>query len=123
MGYRSEVCIAMTDDATRLFRTILDHLPSSHEVHDLVVHADSHSHHLIKKDQHKDPATDCDSRMYWDSVKWYDGYDCVGFIEEFMESIPEEDYRFVRIGEESDDVQEAGDYWESDVHIQRSISW
>ena len=113
----------MTDDATRLFRTILDHIPDSHEIHDLVKDAESHNHHLVRENQHRDPTVDCDSRMYWDSVKWYEGFDCIDLIEDFIESIPEEDYRFVRIGEDSDDTQEAGDYWDSEVHIQRSISW
>jgi len=123
MGYRSEVCIGMTDDATRIFRTILDHIPETHIVHELINDAKT-SHYDIWKGQHKDPEADCESKMYWDYVKWYDGYDCVGFIEDFLENcIPEEDYRFLRIGEESDDTEERGDYYDSDIHIQRSISW
>jgi hypothetical protein len=124
MGYRSEVCIGLTDDATRLLRTILDHIPETHEVHNLVKDAKTIHYHQVWEKQHKDPEVDCDSKMYWDYVKWYDSYDCVGFIEDFLENcIPEEDYKFVRIGEESDDISERGEYWDADIHVQRTISW
>ncbi len=124
MGYRSEVCIAMTDDASRLFRTILEHLPKSHELHQLVKDANTSYHHQPWEDKHKKPDVDCESKMYWDYVKWYEGYECVDMIEAFLtDCIPEEDYRFIRIGEESDDVDERGEYWDADIHVQRSISW
>ena len=38
--------------------------------------------------------------LYWESVKWYEHYDDVKAIDEFMESIDMEDYEFVLIGEE-----------------------
>ena len=123
MGYRSEVCIGMTDDAMRLFRTLLEHLPEKHEVHNLVKDAKTYLHHPWE-DQHKDPNVDCEDKMYWEYIKWYEGYECVDFVETFLaDCIPEEDYRFVRIGEENDDVEERGDYWDAEIFVQRSISW
>ena len=123
MRYRSEVCIGMTDDASRLFRTILEHLPEHHEVKQLVKDAAT-QRTWAWKDQHKSPDVDCEDKMYWDYVKWYEGYDCVGFMEDFLENcIPCEDYRFVRIGEESDDVEERGEYCDADIHVHRTISW
>ena len=124
MGYRSQVCIGMTDDAMRLFRTILDHIPESQEIHSLIKDAQTSRHYRPWGDKHKEPTSDCEDKLYWDHVKWYDGYECVDFIESFLaDCIPEEDYRLVRIGEESDDVEERGDYYDADIHIQRSISW
>ena len=123
MGYRSEVCIGVTDDASRLFRTLLDHLPEHHEVKQLIKDAESQRYQPWE-DQHKSPDADCEDKMYWQYVKWYEGYECVDFIESFLaDCIPEEDYRFVRIGEESDDVEERGEYWDAEIYIQRAISW
>ena len=42
--------------------------------------------------------------IYWNSVKWYEGYKDVDFVENFMRSgIP---YSFRRVGESYDDVEE-----------------
>ena len=124
MGYRSEVCIALTDDASRLFRTMLEHLPENHEALSLVKDANRHRHSYPWTDQHKSKDVDCEDKMYWDYVKWYEGYECVDFVETFLsDCIPEEDYKFARVGEENDDVEERGEYWDAEVYIQRSISW
>lgn len=42
--------------------------------------------------------------LHWGWVKWYDNYNDVGFVERFMRSGVE--YNFKRIGEESGDVEE-----------------
>ncbi len=124
MGYRSEVCIGLTDDASRLFRTMLEHLPEGHEAIALIKDAETMNHHHPWQDQHKSTEKDCEDKLFWSYVKWYEGYECVDFVETFLnECIPEEDYRFVRIGEESDDVEERGEYWDAEIYVQRSISW
>ena len=123
MGYRSEVCIGLTDDASRLFRTILDHIPEGHEIHALVNDASTMANQ-VWSDQHKKPEGDCEDKLYWDSIKWYEGFEDVDFIENFLsECLSEEEYRFVRIGEESDDVEERGEFYDSDIYVHRSISW
>jgi len=123
MGYRSEVCIALTDDAVRVLSTILEHLPASHEARNLLRDAQIQPGYLSDFQAHKDSSKDCELKLYWDYVKWYEGYECVDFVETFLQEIPHEDYRFVRVGEESDDVEERGDYYDSDVFVRRSISW
>ena len=121
MGYRSEVCIGLTDPATRLLATILEHLPKDHETHRLI--EDTASSIKLRDRSHKNTKMDCGTKLYWDSVKWYEGYECVDFIEEFLSMIPPEDYRLVRLGEEVDDNYESGEYFDSDIYISRSISW
>ena len=104
----------------------MDHLPDSSEVRELVKDADHNfSVNLLDKTAPlaTDAGADYEGKLYWDYVKWYDGYDEVGFIEEFLESIPDEDYRFIRLGEDSDDNEERGEYFDSDIYISRSISW
>ena len=126
MGYRSEVCIGLTDDAARLFRTIIDHIPQSHEIHTLLQDAESSPSWTVPSSQsdHTSPDKDCSEKLYWNQVKWYEGYECVDFVECFLtDCLPEEDYRFVRIGEEGEDMEERGDYYDSDIYIERSISW
>lgn len=71
----------------------------------------------------------------WDCIKWYDTYEGVNAIQDFMqwcqdEVIKDEEgneqpgddyYRFVRIGEEIDDSEVAG--WAFDIHIERSVAY
>ena len=112
----------MTDSATRLMKAIISHLPESHEVHQLLEEdganfKDITADHIANKD------CDCDSKMYFEYVKWYESYEDVGFIEEVLGSIDDEEYLITRVGEEQDDIQQTGGYWDSDVHVQRSITW
>ena len=56
-------------------------------------------------------------------MKWYDSYTEVQQMETFLYNLLEDDtYLFLRIGEETDDMETQGHYWESDMYIQRSIS-
>ena len=71
----------------------------------------------------------------WDWLKWYDSYEEVRAIEDFMDWCDSEDidvggdthaamdfFRFVRIGEEMDDVEARGHgFW--DVGVARSIEY
>jgi hypothetical protein len=77
----------------------------------------------------------------WEGIKWYESYEGVSAIQDFIqwcdeEVIPtgkkkengddevqdaSEFYRFVRIGEEMDDNEAQG--WGFDIHIQRSATY
>ena len=79
----------------------------------------------------------------WGWLKWYDSFECVSAIEDFMdwcdgEDIPtgEKDpegkektqyaaefYKFIRIGEEMDDSEQRGDAFWGDICINRSIEF
>ena len=70
----------------------------------------------------------------WDHIKWYDSFEEVSAIQDFLnwcenEIIEVDDkgvdasnyYRFVRIGEETDDNEVQG--WGFDIHIERSATY
>ena len=71
----------------------------------------------------------------WDHIKWYDTYEGVNAIQDFIqwcedEVIKDEEgnqspgddyYRFIRIGEEMDDNEVQG--WAFDIHIERSATY
>ena len=79
----------------------------------------------------------------WGWLKWYDSFECVSAIEDFMnwcdgEDLPtgEKDaegkektqyaaefYKFIRIGEEMDDSEQRGDAFWGDICINRSIEF
>ena len=71
----------------------------------------------------------------WDYIKWYGSDEAIQAIEDFMDWCDSEEvevegaaqsamdfFRFVRIGEEMDDVEQRGmGFW--DVGVQRAISY
>ena len=70
----------------------------------------------------------------WDHVKWYDSFEEVEAIQDFMQWCADEQievdgeqvnadeyFRFVRIGEEMDDNEVQG--WGFDIHIERSATY
>ena len=120
MGYRSQVAVALTDDAARLFKIIISHFPKDHEIHSLMS-ADQSSFNDTTLREALDDSQWVGSKIYFEDVKWYDGYSCVQVVSEFLESIPPEDFRYIRIGEESDDVEETGEFYDSDLYVARSI--
>ena len=70
----------------------------------------------------------------WDHVKWYDSFEEVSAIQDFVNWCASESvevdgkevdaadfYRFVRIGEETDDNEVEG--WGFDIHIERTATY
>ena len=63
------------------------------------------------------------------SVKWYtnfDDYKDIQMFVNFMDAMDKSDehqekYRFLRIGEELEDIEYRGDWWESEIHVKREI--
>ena len=122
MGYRSDVCIALTDSATRLVKAIMAHLPENHEALDLA-QIDEGTFKTITPNDIANPDFDCDSKMYFEQVKWYEGYGDVAFFEEVLQALDEEEYLVTRVGEDQSDIEQLGSYYDSDVYVARSIEW
>ena len=122
MGYRSDVCIALTDSATRLMKTIISHLPEHHELRELVK-MDEGTFRELRSDHLANQDLDCESKMYFEGIKWYESYEDVGLIEEILDSINEEEWLLTRVGEEMNDIDQKGGYIDSDVYVSRKIEW
>jgi hypothetical protein len=113
MGYRSEVAIALTDDATRLLKAIEEH----GVFEELLEEADGSYPKYLK------PEDDNHCKLYWPDLKWYDSYPPIAVIHEFMRSLPDEDYLFLRSGEELEDNESYGAFHDSDMWITKSLQW
>jgi len=107
MGYRSDVALELKKEKNDLFQALYSQeFPEDIEF-------------LSNNIQRE---TDVAILYSW-SVKWYDSYPEIAFIENFISDLDEDDYRLVRIGEETKDNEESGYSEEFNVNIQRSISW
>ena len=112
MGYRSQVAIAFTDHAVRLLNAITEHEPNLAE---MVSTAE-----LSTINESEDERG---GKLFWDYVKWFDEYDDVLVMENLLQYLPDEDFHFLRLGEETNDIEERGCYYESDMYVSRTITW
>lgn len=107
MGYYSDTALALTGKGVDTLNKKLAAPETSEEtrkeVQGLLSQADSHY-------------TDSNSGAevwHWAWSKWYSQFPEVAFIESLMDEMDDEDYRFIRIGENCDDTEVCGGFWEN----------
>ena len=112
MGYRSDVTLALTGDTLVAFRDKLASLPEKDrkEIEPLFTeYADKHL---------TDENAEC---WLWKDIKWYTDwpqyYPDIDFVDKFLNDANEDNYYFIRIGEEYDDNEIRGDWWDNPFGI------
>lgn len=119
MGYRSDVGIALTCEGVKTMEAMLNN--ESPDIRDSVEkflqYAESHS---------RDSSTGA-QLWVWTSVKWYDFdsqcYPDVDFFRRLMLALEDQDFYFVRMGDDYDDNAYRGEFWDNpfDLGILRSV--
>ena len=124
MGYRSEVILAVGPEVMPQFMVTMAKSPEARRM----CFADADT---MIKDY-------CDIEgaflFRWDHIKWYDTFEEIEALQDFIQWCQSEQievdgkqvdadeyYRFVRIGEETDDNEVHG--WGFDIHIERSATY
>jgi len=120
MGYRSEVALAVSAEA---LPHLMAKLATCEKALKMVFNDACH----LDTDYRGKGAL----MVKWDYLKWYDSYEEIQCIESFMDDMDldnehwsvnmDEHYRFCRIGENMDDMEERG-YLES-FDIRRTIAF
>jgi hypothetical protein len=108
VGYRSEVYLRIAEplvevvDAARKLDDTLDKMLSDGE---------SERIDKVKTD------------FYWEYTKWYDSYPEVKAVERLLDMLQDNDYGFIRLGEEYGDIERKGypDYY--DMYTNTSVEW
>jgi len=124
MGYRSEVILAVGPEVMPQFMVTMAKSPEARRL------CWTDHNEMIKDYGGVKGAF----LFRWDHIKWYDSFEEVSAIQDFLnwcenEIIEVDDkgvdasnyYRFVRIGEETDDNEVQG--WGFDIHIERSATY
>ncbi len=116
MGYRSDVAIAIHKDLQGDFLTFLNTEKLMAEIFG------DRSDFDLNKDYHDEG--------HWlftvSSIKWYSSYKDIEMFEKFMDAMDEKhdhsaQYRFIRIGEESEDIEHRGEWYDSEIYVSREI--
>ena len=118
MGYRSEVAFAIHPDKVS---ELLSALAASPEALQLCQGYPGHD-----KGMQTDVFMKGDLFVEMSGIKWYEGYKGIDTIDKFIaDTIDEENgyelVRFLRIGEDYEDIVQSGDYAINSLHISRSI--
>ena len=135
MGYRSEVVLVVGKEVMPQFMVTMAKSPEARALC------------FDEATRHDDYQEKGNMLFAWDHIKWYGSYEGIGAIEDFLdwcdsEMVPVSDeqkaqdksptpvthvdgdqcYRFVRIGEEVEDMEERGSgFW--DVGVRRTIEF
>ncbi len=112
MGYYSEIGLCLNNTAHEKMLAELKKQDETiqAEVHDLLAAAQKYV--AIQGNDHE--AT----LYHWSWIKWYSQFPEVKFMEDFIATLTDDDdaplqYRFVRIGEEYEDIEVHGSYYEN----------
>ena len=135
MGYRSEVVLVVGKEVMPQFMVTMAKSP------------DARSLCFGEAERREDYGEDGNMLFAWSGIKWYDSYEGVRALGDFLdwcdaEQVPVSDeqkaqdksptpvthvdgdecYKFVRVGEEIEDIEERGSgFW--DVYVSRSIEF
>jgi len=61
--------------------------------------------------------------FHWEWVKWYDTYPEVQAVDSLLSMLQEDDYGFIRLGEDDGDADRQGCPGDYDMYIQTSVDW
>ena len=119
MGYRSDIAIAIHKDLQGDFLTFLNTEKLMADIF-----GERSCFNLDK---------DYKGKGHWlftaSSIKWYstwDEYADIQMFEKFMDAMTEDEdkeekFRFIRLGEETDDNEVRGGWYEADLYVKRQI--
>ena len=126
MGYRSQVVLAISKYLTPFFTLKV----TQNKAAESLVFADADTFD-------RDYGGDKSWLLTWDSIKWYEGYEDIQALESFIEEACGDEYefevdgeaqassehiRFVRVGEEHEDIEFRGDgFW--DIYPSTTINY
>jgi len=126
MGYRSEVVLAISKHLTPFLTLAV----TQNKAAETLVFSDADTFD-------RDYGGDKSWLMVWDGIKWYDSYECIQTLEKFIQEATSDEYefevdgkkqssaehiKFVRVGEESGDIETSGDgFW--DIYTNTSICY
>jgi len=103
MGYRSDVGLCLSAKGKEALDAALAEAEKTNKHYSLIMD-------LLDKADSRITSDDGTVAYHWQSVKWYADYSDVSFIENLLHSLDDEDYLFIRVGEENDDTEYQGEF-------------
>lgn len=105
MGYRSDVYLRIAQPLV--------------EVVDAARKLDDKLDEMLKHGTCDGSKTD----FHWEWTKWYNSYPEVQAVDSLLSMLQDDDYGFIRLGEDDGDVDRQGSPGDYDMYIQASVDW
>lgn len=108
MGYYSEVALVFTAKGAETMRSMIDEQQLGMALR---------TRNFLEEAMY---AVDSESRaefFHWNSVKWYQMFEEIACINSVMEELDDEDFLFIRIGEDFEDLEIQGRYWDNPFNL------
>lgn len=108
MGYYSETALVFTAKGAETMRSMIDEQQLGMALR---------TRNFLEEAMY---AVDSKSRaefFHWDSIKWYQMFEEIACINSVMEELDDEDFLFIRIGEDFEDLEIQGRYWENPFNL------
>ena len=104
MGYYSDVALCLTKNGMDQLKTALAEAEKNNPGNFAAIKM------LIGGEPSKIDEGSGSVVFLWEGEKWYDEFDEIAFVGEFMDNLSHEDFLFIRIGEDYDDIETRGSF-------------
>ena len=104
MGYYSDVALCLTKNGMDQLKTALAEAEKNNPDNFAAIKI------LIGDEPSRTDESTGAVVFLWKGEKWYDEFAEVAFVEAFMDSLSDEDFLFIRLGEDYDDIETRGSF-------------
>ncbi len=119
MGYYSNVALCLTKNGMDQLKTALSEAERNNHGNFAAIKM------LIGGEPRKIDEDSGFAVFLWEGEKWYDEFDEIALVGEFMNNLPHEDLLFIRIGEDYDDIETRGSFCGKPLgmYVERKIAF
>ena len=104
MGYYSDVALCLTKNGMDQLKTALSEAERNNHGNFAAIKM------LIAGEPSKIDERTGAVDFLWKGEKWYEEFAEMAFVAKLMDSLPSEDFLFIRLGEDYDDIETRGSY-------------
>ena len=104
MGYYSDVALCLTKNGMDQLKTALAEAEKNNPDNFAAIKM------LIGGEPNKIDEGSGSVVFLWEGEKWYEEFAEMAFVAKLMDSLPSEDFLFIRVGEDYDDIGTRGSY-------------
>ena len=117
MGYYSDVALCLTKNGMDQLKTALAEAEKNNPGNFAAIKM------LIGGEPSKIDEGSGSVVFLWEGEKWYDEFDEIAFVGKLMDNLPHEDFLFIRLGEDYDDIETRGNFCGTpfNISVERKI--
>ena len=119
MGYYSDVALCLTKNGMDQLKTALAEAERNNPDSFAAIKR------LIGGEPSKIDEGSGSAVFLWEGEKWYAEFDEVAFVAKLTDSLPDQDFRFIRLGEDYDDIETRGSFCGKPfgMYVERKIAF